>query len=479
MRVDGTRTAVVLSTAAMEASWLYALLVVLTVRPDPAMAEPVLDPLALFGLLAGPLAYIALLESLGLHGRIARASTVLLVALAAVGAAQGGWTGQYLRPAAWWNWWAVLSDLTHPQFGRALFGLLAALLLCLRGLSLYRMEPETPVRSFRLGVVVDSFAILIGALFLLDIEAVGGRLLGAVLSFFFFGLLGVAVAQLRRSREKAGLRWFLVFVPVIALILIGGVIGALLLSPNVADLLLSFWEGLTGAVIWLVTPLAVASYALWQLLMFLFRTRPVIESRPSETPLIQTIAPLTPEGETAVTPTQLPAAWQFAISGVLIGLIVVGVLYLVWRTLSRRRNGDDVPEERESLWAWEGVSLALPDWLARLRRPADRAARLRDLLGRLAGPPTTVAVRRAYIYLLLLALEKGGERRAGQTPWEYLPDLHRCLPEHAAESDVLTRAYIRARYDPRPAPLSLAQRAEEAWQKVALRERLRGSRTER
>jgi hypothetical protein len=481
MRFDWTRTVTAVSTAAMEASWVYILLFVVTVRPSEAFSQPVLHPLAVFGLLAGSLAYTALVEFLGLRGRLVRVTNLVLIVVASVWLAKGGSTGHYglFDQESWGSWLEILTDLNNAQFLRTLIGLIAALLLCLRGASLHQMELETPIRSFRLGMVLDSFAILFGAIFWLDIEGVSSPLIRAIISFFFFGLLGVAVTQLRRERlgprERPGVRWFFILLPAIGLVLGGGILIALTFSPDLAEMVASLWRGIADVVIWLITPIVVAVYAMIALLLVLFGgpEPSSIEATVSGTPIVQTIAPMDDAAPASVE--VLSAPWRFAITGVVVAVIVVGLIYLIWHFLSRTRSGDDILEERESIWSWDELSLDVQEWLKQLRQRLgwERALGLRALLEQLHGPPTTVAIRRAYIRLLLLALDRDLARREGQTPQEYLADLRQGMPEHAPESHLLTEAYVQARYDPQPAPKALAKQAEDAWQRIDQRERLR------
>lgn len=486
MRFDWTKPFVTVSTVAMEACWLYILLFVLTVRPQPDLVDPVLPFLAVFGLLAGSLAYSALVDFLGLRGRLLRVLQVALILFVSLWMSKGGITQHYglFDGGSWGAFFQILTDLNHQQFLRALVGIVSSLLLCLRGAALYEIELETPARSFRLGMVVAAFSILVGSLFVLDIEAVGAQMLRAIVGFFLFGLLGVAVSQLRRERagaeERPGARWFLILLPAIGIILIGGILLATVFSPNLGDMLSTVWTGVAGAAIWLITPMVVAAYAMAELIRLLFTPQqqpPTPEAGPtgSPSPIIQTVTPME---DLIREPALLRSPWRFVVTGVIVALIVAGVVYLIWNFLSRTRRGSEVWEERESLWSWDELSRDVQGWLGQLRQrlSRERAMGLRGLLEHLRGPPTTVAIRRAYIRLLLLALERGLERAEGQTPREYLGDLHRNMPEYMDEMTTLTHAYVYARYDPRPAAPELARQAETAWEQIERRERLRGSR---
>jgi len=463
----------VLCTAVMEASWAYILLYVLTVRPVPTLAEPALDAMAVLGLLLGGLFLGTVQEWLGLRGKVSRAVLVLLALCAAIWMAKGGTTGHYgLGDGAGWSaWFQTLGDLDHPLFLRNLIAVVAALLLVWRGATLQRLELETPARSFRVGLVVSAFFILIGSLFLLDIESAGPSLVRAISSFFFFGLLAVAVAQLRRGRsgagERPGARWFLVLLPTVAGILALGILITSLFSPQVGELLQTGWDHLVGAVLWLLTPLIVAGYALGQLVVALFPKPHPGTATPEPSLEIPQVVPGVPS-ETSPRLVIDPRLGHLT-TGVVVALVVVAIAYAIWLFLSHSRPGDEVSEERESLWGWEEVGRNLQDWLRRLRRPAGDARSLREWLDRLQGPPTTVAIRRLYIQLLLLALERGVERRPGQTPHEYLPDLQQAMPQAAPQEAALTEAYVHARYDPYPAPSDLVRRAENAWEVIVRR----------
>lgn len=481
MRFDWTRTFVAISTAAMESSWTYVLLLVLTVRPSPEMSEPMLRGLAIFALVAGSLAYTALLDFLGLRSKLFRALFIVLALFATLWAVKGGLSDHFglFDGESWRALFAVIGNINDGQFLRTITALGAGLLLCWRGAALHQMELETPARSFRLGIVVSSFSVLIGALFFLDIQAVAPTLIQAIVSFFFFGLLGVAVTQLRRERtgpkERPGTRWFLVFLPAIGFILLVGVALATIFSPEeMGEIVVPLWNRIVDGLVWLVTPVVVAGYALMNFLLWLFRG-PTGEALPSPAgegtppPLIETVTPLE---ELVPTPVRMPGPWRNVVAIVVVILIFLGILYLIWHYLSRTRREDDILEERESLWSWDELAFSLRGWWENLRQRLfrERIAGLRALLDQLQGPPTTVTIRKAYIRLLLLALERDLDRREGQTPQEYLPTLRRGMPQHAAETDTLTGAYVQARYDPRPAPEDLARQAESAWEEIERRE---------
>ncbi|MGC8873473.1 MAG: DUF4129 domain-containing protein [Chloroflexia bacterium] len=469
MRLDWTRLLMVLSTAVMEGSWVYILLYVLAVRPVPDLSEPVLSTSAVLGLLLGGLFLGAVQEWLGLRGKVSRAVLIALALFAALWTAKGGATGHYglLDGESWLGWARSLANIDHPLFLRNGIGLVAALLLLWRGMVLQRLEIETPARSFRIGLVVSAFFILIGSLFLLDIESAGPSLVRAISAFFFFGLLAVAVAQLRRGRagsgESPGTRWFLVLLPTVAGILAIGILITSLFSPQLGEFLQNGWEHLVADVLWLLTPLIVAVYALGQLVTGLIpRSHPaaVTPESPVEVPPSPMGGPQPTEPWIRIDPR-----WGYVVTGVVLALLVAGVAYWIWLLLSHSRFEDEENEERESLWVWDEVGHNLQDWLRRLRRPVQRAD-LRALLDRLQGPPTTVAIRRLYIRLLLLALEQGVERRAGQTPHEYLHDLRQAMPQTAPHQAALTEAYVYARYDPHPASPDLVRRAETAWEQI-------------
>jgi len=478
MRFDWTRPVIALSTAAMEASWIYLLLFVLTSLPN--LSKSALHPLAVFGLLAGSLLYTALLDFLGLQGRFYRGIFITLAVVASIWLSKGGITGHYglFNRSSWQSLLGILGDLNDPQFLRTVAALVASLLLCWRGTALHQSEMEAPARSFRLGIVVACFSMVL-ATFKLDIQEAGPNLIRAIVSFFFFGLLAVAVTQLRRgrgnARQRPGVHWFLILLPTIGLVLAIGILIASLFSPELGGLITAAWNRLVQGAVWLISPIAVAGYVIAQLLAGLFHAPQPGVPVPTPPPTPTTPGPSPEEGPMRLPGVISSPGWGAAVTGVVVALILAGVVYLIWLFLSRARSGDEVLEERESLWSWEQLSLNLQDWLARFRRQAGPQQGLRALLGRLRGAPTTVAIRRMYIHLLLLALDRGLERKEGQTPREYLQDLRQGIPECATEEGVLTEAYVRARYDPWPASPDLVREAEDAWEKISQQQSRPGS----
>jgi hypothetical protein len=73
-----------------------------------------------------------------------------------------------------------------------------------------------------------------------------------------------------------------------------------------------------------------------------------------------------------------------------------------------------------------------------------------------------------YYYLNILdrAAKQGPTRQSSQTPYEYEPDLSRTIPEAQVAINVLTEAFVRARYSREPWLEAQADLAKALWQQI-------------
>jgi len=102
----------------------------------------------------------------------------------------------------------------------------------------------------------------------------------------------------------------------------------------------------------------------------------------------------------------------------------------------------------------------------RLRRQRLRSGAANPFVPLEGSPADTgrLSVREAYQRLLALARERGYPRVRSQTPYEYRPTLDQAFPDAGDELEVMTEAYVAARYGPTPPPETIVTRVNRVWQ---------------
>ena len=209
---------------------------------------------------------------------------------------------------------------------------------------------------------------------------------------------------------------------------------------------------------------------LWLFSLLLGRARPLPPVNPP---------PLLPSPQ-HVTPG--PPWWEF-IRSLLFWAIVLGMILYVLASYLRERSG-----LLRALSAWRPVRALRRLWAA-LRRHASGLAEainnrvprhwLRRWLQRpLSQQPFRFPLRGLgvasprekilYYYLSLVrrAGQLGFPRRQAQTPFEYNKIFASHLPEAHADMDLLTEAFVEARYSPHAAEPAHAGRVRAAWHRV-------------
>ncbi len=92
--------------------------------------------------------------------------------------------------------------------------------------------------------------------------------------------------------------------------------------------------------------------------------------------------------------------------------------------------------------------------------------RVLERLGLLRQWRAAASVRRIYRQMCRAAESAGYPRLATETPYEYLPTLGRVWPEQAAESRLITEAFIRVRYGELPETEEELDAIRAAWRRL-------------
>ena len=441
--------------------------------------------LALAGLAASSLTELALKQNL-IRQRNARAALAGTGALAVF--LLGAWAMGGPALASALRGEPGLSERLAP----AMPAILAALYAWWQGEHLGR----SPVGNHALRATFNAgLGALAPLLFVNSLFAVlpGEELLGALLLFFGLGLSGLALSSLRQLRlqQRSGRamalalsrQWLATSSAVIGLVLGAGLLAARLAAPAALDRLAGALTAmLDQAAYQLGLLLAPVAVLLDQLLapglpaLAAFLERFITALSIAFERLQGLFALLVALASHGVPHTfdarrlqaflaspgfQAGARW----SGLFLALAAAAIVF--W--LAARRlwglTGSDEDEQRESVLSGRLLLAQLRALFA--RRPRRPASIPPDYLV-LSGAPddARLIIRRAYQAMLEWARSLRLPRAAGQTPRAYAQMLAGAVPEGHDAIDLLTQAYVVARYAAEAPTIEHARRAEGAMARL-------------
>lgn len=343
---------------------------------------------------------------------------------------------------------------------------LIVVVLWWRGVTLAqrRINSESVAFRFRLGVVALSVTTVVGSVVL------GWPFYGYVFTFFFAGLLGIALARAEEVGERYGgspasfgVGWLstLVIAGLLVLALSAGV-AALLTGENVRQLAGPVWVVVRAVFVGVTYGLGMLLYAVVALLRLLIGEIGLEKLRDEMPQPSRPAATLPAPGNGLFSAAQLAS---IRTAGVIVGLLLLMlVVALSLRWLQKRadqRRGD----ERESVWEGADFRLGLQDLLARGRRylgqtgDAVRGSRLGLLFA-------AMTIRRVYAHAAALAGERGYARALHQTPYEYLPTLRQAFAGRDEEVAQITGAYVAVHYGEVPEDPAGVAAVQAAWERL-------------
>ncbi len=132
--------------------------------------------------------------------------------------------------------------------------------------------------------------------------------------------------------------------------------------------------------------------------------------------------------------------------------------------------------QRFTAWlqqAWSGFASQTQTLRKTIRRRSRRPQAASDddtkppwRFVRVNALPPREQVRYFYLSVVRRAGETGVSRRVDETPLEYVNDLKKNWPEHEAEIEELTQAFLAARYSPQPVNKGFASTIKSTWKKL-------------
>jgi hypothetical protein len=460
--------------AAMETCWVDGILIALAGANIFHLHEPLLPLWTPLLLMAGSAWLVNYLERRELAAgdaqptngkRKATAGSSLFIWLLTIVALVSIWSSIYAA-SAWLidpRWLlTMLGDLLllAPRAYHVLGIIALSFYFCWRGLALARriIEPGAILNRLRIGVGVFVLVIVVRA-------GAGDQFYGELPLLFLLPCF-VVLALIAHALAKA------IFVRQVhpvgllgniavqegAVLMVVGTIGAVLLllallfgtfaSPA---FLVQVHLALAPVGIvynWLVTILAQFTVILLTPVFWLISLLPVRQRLPSR-PLTSPVAPGVSK-QTTPPEALLIAAPVFKV--VLPLLVIVGLAFLAWRLLRRRRvvlrrRDQDL---HESVWSWRlfrgqllGLLRAL--WLRFFGRKK-QAEEAQLSAAEIMGEPTARTVRGIYRALLRWAAGHGYPRAKDETPYEFQQRLQDKLPRSMPEVGTITDAYALVRY---------------------------------
>lgn len=342
---------------------------------------------------------------------------------------------------------------------------------------------ERAYRHFRLGIAVIAISALFATVLLSgDMGFVWSQLWGSVLLFFGAGLGALALGNrdtVRRETGDANLRsWAPMLVVAIGLILLLGVLAQGLGAGDIVGTIQAGVLGVLtviGGVFYLITLIVLWPFTFCNIKPFEGPDAPPTASGTTVPNVLPNLEQFQRENQ-GFNPLNIPEAWRafFIILAAL--LVVAAVLYFALRWVRNTRPDvrEQFEEEHERFGSWELLLTQLRAWLDRLlsrfRKPVPVPVPAEEddlaiLRGR-ADMAGTLTIRQVYARLLADAHKKGYPRAAYQTPNEYLRILSNALPHLRPQFEVITAAYLDARYSSYPASTLSVSSANEAWRQI-------------
>ena len=459
------------AVAALNAAWV-TLWVLWSVRAVPAgVAAAPISPVVLALLMLG--AFALTRWALGqlkppIEPRLLLSVSGVVLVFAAL-----YWSYRFLGPLG------VLRELVDwgkfiaPEF----LGLAACAFMWLQGIQLGRspLPQENLEGTFYGGIVALGLMFAVNQLRPLITSA---EALTAALAYFATGLAGLALVSIESARRaEQGVTgawpalnryWLGTVASVIGSILLAALLVAGLLSPQ------SF-EQMAHVITVVVDAVTIGVIVAFGFLVYLVATAmtPVLQALSSAIGQVNLHLPSLPNFQQVSRQTlgffERYPALNFARRGLVLGVIVGGLVLLIWWAVRRftRRAGRDADETRESIATRELLWGQLRNLLRRWRPATPPLPPYLSLAG--ANDDPRLMVRRAYQAMLEWAIGLSlPMRRAGETPAAYAQVLREALPESGPAVEILTGAYVQARYAAEAPSMDAARAAQGAIHQLRL-----------
>jgi hypothetical protein len=470
----------------MEAFWVFPWLVWLAKLPQMDWAKP---PLSLFSLaLILGISHLSTKYFLDRKWSLRRVRLSILACaiLTVFSIIRIEFSGNFgLLSGGWFVYIARLILNCFSRMEPLLVALILFAYLWWRGTKLgrSRLYANDVYRSFLVGVASLVLVILIGGVtseagFLFTFSSIWSQLAG----FFFFGLMAMALANLRTVQQKISTEgvspapnrsWLFLL-----LLVIGGpvTIGAgvtSLVSAESFNFLDRILNTASTALLWVLFYLYLPIGYLLEGLYYIARY--IVSLFHGELPEEVDRTGLTGilEVPEATEGIKLPIELLLAVKWLFLALIAAGIIFLLVKAISRYtffRERDEIDEVHESLWSWD---LFRDDLRLLLRKLQQRFESRRQLKVSPALPAWyldsflgILSVRQIYECLLWETSRINMARQYYETPNEYARRLGRTVPGSQELLDEITNLYITARYGDLEIQHGPAVHANDLWKSL-------------
>lgn len=441
--MDHVRLTLVPVTWAMESTWLFAAIALVSVVTG--LQHVALSPLAVGGIVGAAWATVWLLDRIDIDlvkAQVAGAAAGVVVVTAVAQLS----SGVALAP---WNpfWFAAelgRADMPMGYAAQTLVSTLGGLALWWRGVGLAQRDPgfEPMLRAFRLGLAVVAAEAIFEAFLPTRVGAAWD-----VVPFFTLGLLALALSHLDEVGQARGVRserWLWLpptVIVVMALLTIGVVLG----------IYTTLWNLVVAAIARVDQVLELLFFSVLLLLgllaellvTFLRWFVSLVGGDPANPQLSDLSRLLEDLRRTQTADEAMMALMADLFKYTVIGFISIIVVLLLMRALVRRGDRESRPAvDRDSLWTGRTFRDDMQSLLANMkglfRRQQPAWAGL--------GDDPRGQVLRAYLQSLDRAERRGVPRYPEQTPAEYIPRMGAAFPGADGSPQRLTALFEAARF---------------------------------
>lgn len=314
--------------------------------------------------------------------------------------------------------------------------------------------------NFTTSIVEFQFGLVILVILFLIASALQANLAEAIpitLTFFFFALLGAAIAHAQGDKSwLTGIhrvQWLWLLSASIAVVLILGMVISLVISPDLLQLAVSGLKWLGKLAI--------------KVLAFIASLFPIQEST-AMLPPAANMPQIEPREEVLLwSIPESVRSWLSIGVGIVWGGLIVAAL---WRVSSQiynwlRQRLSTTGAETEPL---KGAFAAdLVGWLKRILYKLSGLRLLSQLFRRpKLLPPEVISVYQIYRRLLRWGAAGGYARHAAQTPNEYLRTLADLIPQVHHDLSFITQHYVSTRYGNSIPTTTELHELMQSWKRV-------------
>jgi len=304
-----------------------------------------------------------------------------------------------------------------------------------------------------------------------------------VAGFFFFGLVALAVSNLKIVQERIkargessnnfGRRWLSIILGVIGGMVLLGVGFASIFSTQWVASLQRLLGGISDAysnVVYYLF-LVVGFLAEWIYYIGKWIINLFIGGKPPQPPQPQDL------GNTEFPKVKVypfPPEVILIIKWTLFTLILAIVLFLIIRTIKRRRvtkTDEDVEEEQESLWSWGSFKSDVITFFKMIFQRFQRKAKPVPVNDTIKWQPEEditrrLSIREIYQHLLWQGARLRIPRESYETPSEYAGRLGHFAPDIIEPLQEITNLYLDVRYGERQIEDKKTDDANTVWEKL-------------